>query len=112
MIALWNAKDLDNYLDLFWRSDGLLVVEDGLEVIGWKRLRQTYLNSYPDRTRMGLATLERVKIMQLAPGLAQALCWWSIDAAGRKSYSTDTSIFQKFSDGWKAISVHATFIQP
>jgi hypothetical protein len=112
MIGLWNSKDLDGYLDLFWKSDSLLVVEDGLEVLGWNRLRQTYIESYPDRTRMGVVTLQRTKIMQLSPGLSQVLSWWMVDLAGRKSYSTDTTIFRKFTDGWKAISVHASFIQP
>src|SRR5258707_7847183 len=78
MVLLWNSHDLDQFLSLFWNSDGLVIVVHGVPEFGWNRLRERDLISYADRTRMGCLTVQRLKIEVLAPGLAEAVCWWTI----------------------------------
>jgi uncharacterized protein (TIGR02246 family) len=112
MVALWNAHDIEHYMELFWKSDNLLVVSDGEQILGWNNLLATYQRSYPNRNEMAILTLERVKIQSLGPDLALALTWWTVQCAGRNSYCTDTSVFRKFADGWKVVTDHATFIAP
>lgn len=104
MVLLWNSHDLDHFLSLFWNSDGLVIVVDGVAEFGWNRLRERDLSSYADRTRMGFLTVQRLKIQLLAPGLAEAVCWWTFDFAGTKSSTTDVTVFRRFTDGWKVIS--------
>jgi ketosteroid isomerase-like protein len=88
MLALWNARDIEHYMECFWKSDNLLIVSDGEQVIGWNNLQS------------------------LGPDLALALSWWTVRTGSRNSYSTDTAIFRKFPDGWKVVADHATFIAP
>ena len=49
MVALWNAHDIEHYMECFWKSDNLLIVSDGEQVIGWSNLLATYQRSYPNR---------------------------------------------------------------
>jgi uncharacterized protein (TIGR02246 family) len=112
MLALWNAHDIEHYMENFWKSDNLLIVSDGEQILGWSNLLATYQRSYPNRNAMGVLTLERVKIQSLGPDLALALSWWTIQCGGHNSYSTDTAVFRKFPDGWKVVTDHATFIAP
>jgi len=112
MLALWNARDIEHYMECFWKSDNLLIVSDGEQVIGWNNLLATYQRSYPDRREMAVCSIERVKIQSLGPDLALALSWWTVRTGSRNSYSTDTAIFRKFPDGWKVVADHATFIAP
>jgi uncharacterized protein (TIGR02246 family) len=112
MVALWNAHDIEHYMECFWKSDNLLIVSDGEQVIGWNNLLATYQRSYPNRNEMGIIALERVKIQSLGPDLALALSWWTVRTGSRNSYSTDTAIFRRFSDGWKVVADHATFVAP
>jgi ketosteroid isomerase-like protein len=112
MVALWNARDIEHYMECFWKSDNLLIVSDGEQVIGWSNLLATYQRSYPDRRDMAVCSIERVKIQSLGQDLALALSWWTVRTGNHNSYSTDTAIFRKFPDGWKVVADHATFISP
>jgi ketosteroid isomerase-like protein len=112
MVALWNARDIEHYMECFWKSDNLLIVSDGEQVIGWSNLLATYQRSYPDRRDMAVCSIERVKIQSLGQDLALALSWWTVRTGSHNSYSTDTAIFRKFPDGWKVVADHATFISP
>jgi ketosteroid isomerase-like protein len=112
MVALWNAHDIEHYMESFWKSANLLIVSDGEQIIGWNNLLATYQRSYPDRRDMAICSVERVKIQSLGPDLALALSWWTVRTGSRNSYSTDTAIFRKFPDGWKVVADHATFIAP
>jgi hypothetical protein len=99
MVALWNARDIEHYMECFWKSDNLLIVSDGEQIIGWSNLLATYQRSYPDRRDMAVCSIERVKIQSLGPGLALALSWWTVRTGSRNSYSTDTAIFRKLTFG-------------
>ena len=104
MLVLWNAHNLDGYLELFWASDRLLIVQDGVPIFGWRKLKQRYLSSYPDGANMGTITLEGVRIEASDHDFAQALCWWSLDSGGAKSCIIDTTLFHRFNEGWAIVS--------
>jgi hypothetical protein len=36
MLALWNARDIEHYMECFWKSDNLLIVSDGEQIISAK----------------------------------------------------------------------------
>ena len=104
MLVLWNAHDIEGYLKFFWASDGLLVVQDGLPIFGWRKLRERYLRFYADRNQMRTMTLEGAKIEVLDDHFAQALCWWSANSKETKSYLIDVTLFRRFSEGWAIVS--------
>ena len=112
MIAHWNSRDIDGYMDCWWKSPDLLFVQDGEQIMGWVNLRAAYQRGFPDRNAMGVLALERVKVQPLGSDAALALCWWTVTTFGRKHYATDTTVFRHLPEGWRAIASHATYIAP
>src|SRR5689334_22981948 len=53
MNDLWNAHDLEGYLDAFWRSPALVVVQDGAVINGWKELHDRYVRGFNNPNTMG-----------------------------------------------------------
>jgi ketosteroid isomerase-like protein len=112
MVDLWNAHNIEGYMDLFWKSKRLLVVVQAEQVVGWANVLATYWRGYPDRKAMGLMKLERVKIQNLSPDISLALTWWQVESGGAKTYCTSTMNLQRFPDGWKVVAAHTTFLEP
>jgi hypothetical protein len=111
-LRYWNAHDIEHYMDCFWKSPDLLVVNDGEQVVGWAEVLATYQRGFPNRAEMGFITLQRVKLQRLGADFFLGLSWFVIRTNGKDSYSTDTMVFQRFSDGWKVISDHSSYLQP
>src|SRR5258708_22669586 len=94
MVALWNAHDIEHYMECFWKSDNLLIVSDGEQVIGWNNLLATYQRSYPNRGDMAVCSIERLKIQRHGADLALALVWGTVRTWIRDSYSAVAAIVQ------------------
>jgi hypothetical protein len=101
-IDLWNRRDLDGYMQAFWNSPELLVIVQAQQIEGWANLAATYQRGYPDRSKMGTLSLERVKIRQMGDDW-MALAWSQIHETGGDTFTTEAIIFRKFDDGFKII---------
>jgi hypothetical protein len=106
----WNAHDLEGYLDHFWNSPQLLVVQNGEALEGFQQVLLKYKEGYADRERMGSSRLERVKIRMIDSDIAFALTVWTINYghSTHATIGTNTEYLQKFPTGWKIISSHAS----
>jgi hypothetical protein len=56
--------------------------------------------------------LQRAKLQRLGPDFFLGLSWFVVRTNGKDSYSTDTMIFQRFSQGWKIVSDHSSYLEP
>jgi ketosteroid isomerase-like protein len=108
----WNAHDIEHYMDCFWKSPDLLVVNDGEQVMGWAEVLATYQRGFPNRAEMGSITLQRVKLQRLGTDFFLGLGWYVVRVNGKDSYATDTMIFQRLPEGWKVISDHCSYLAP
>jgi hypothetical protein len=63
-VRYWNAHDIENYMELLWKSPDLLVVVDGQQILGWAEVLAAYQRGYPDRSEMATVSLQRVKIQR------------------------------------------------
>lgn len=113
MVTYANAHDLEGYLRFFWQSPDLQIVSDGAEIRGWSELKAAYERSYPNKADLGSFTLEKIKVQPLGPGLALTIGWWTVtQAGGQRTYCSDSSVFRRFSDGWKVITEHSSTFTP
>jgi hypothetical protein len=113
MVDCWNKKDLDGYMEGFWKSDDLLAVIESEVHWGWADLYASFKRGYPDRDQMGKMDLQRLQIRSSTPDTAVALCWWRIlPPRGSPAYATDTLLLQKFAAGWKITVAHSSFFEP
>jgi hypothetical protein len=106
----WNAHDLEGFFDGFWNSPQLLVVQDGEAIEGYQKLYEKFKEGYADRDRMGKIHFERVKIRMIDPDIAFALIVWTVnyDNTVHATVGTNTEYLEKFDNGWKVISSHAS----
>jgi ketosteroid isomerase-like protein len=111
-LRYWNAHDIERYMECFWKSPDLLVVNDGEQVMGWAEILATYQRGFPNRAEMGSITLQRVKLQRLGPDFYLGLSWFVVRLNGKDSYATDTMIFRRFPEGWKVVSDHSSYLEP
>lgn len=114
MVDCWNKKDLDGYMNGFWKSDDFLAVIESEVHWGWADLYASFQRGYPDRDKMGKMDLQRLQIRSSTPDTAVALCWWRIlpPRGGSPVYATDTMLLQKFAEGWRITVIHSSFFEP
>jgi hypothetical protein len=104
----WNARDLDGYMELFWKSPDLVYAFDNQVTWGWADLRAELLRGYPDRSAMGVATSERLEIRVLNADFATAVNSWSMQFPRVKVLGTSVMTVRKFAEGWRIISGHTS----
>jgi uncharacterized protein (TIGR02246 family) len=113
MLDRWNAHDIEEHLEVYWKSPELLVVVDSEQFNGWQQLHDSYINGYPDRNSMGFIEPKRIQVKLLKPDLALALTWWSVSfpSSKQKVVGNTTINLQKFDDGWKIVASHTTMAE-
>jgi ketosteroid isomerase-like protein len=110
MLDRWNAHDIEDHLEAYWKSAELLVVVDSEQFNGWQQLHDSYVNGYPNRDSMGYINPARIQIKLLKPDLALVLSWWSISFPNSKQrvVGNTTMNLQKFDQGWKIVASHSS----
>ncbi len=110
MLDRWNAHDLDGYMDCFWKSPKLVFLVDAEVHIGWQELEESYKRGFPNAADMGVITPIRIQVRMINENLAFALTRWTVTfpRAVHPVSGIDTNYLQKFSDGWKVISLHTS----
>jgi uncharacterized protein (TIGR02246 family) len=108
----WNRHDIDGFLESFWHSDDLVVVVDGENVRGWDLLSKAYHTGYPNPDEMCKLTIDRAQVQMLAPDLGFVLAWYTASFPKKKEFGTSTIVLRKFSEGWRIIISHTSFVEP
>lgn len=112
MAERWNAHDLNGFLDVFWNSPDLLIVVAGEQMKGWADFSGTYHRGYANPDDMGTLNPDRIQIQMITPDVAVALDWWSMQERRTKVVGTTTVTLRKFSEGWKIVLAHTSFVEP
>src|ERR1700733_10579062 len=110
MLDRWNAHDIEGHLDVYWKSQELLVVVGSEQFNGWQQLHDSYIHGYPGSTAMGFIRPGRIQVRLLKPDLALALTWWSVSFPTSKKPVQGNSVMnlQKFDHGWKIVASHTS----
>ena len=106
LIDTWNSRDIDGYLDLYWKSPELLVVADMEQLDGWQNLHDFLMKSFRDPNLMGHGVPARVQVEIFASDMAYGLVWLEFDfpGSGKKLQEVRTIVLRKFGEGWKIIA--------
>lgn len=66
----WNAGNIDQFMEGYWRSDSLTFIgRNGLKK-GWQNTLENYKKSYPDKDAMGQLKFEIFNLDILSPDSA------------------------------------------
>ena len=104
----WNARNLDAYLEIFWKSPDFMYSVDDEIVWGWAELKAELLREYPDASTMGTVNSDRLEIRILTADLATIANSWSMQFPKARIIGTTTGTLCKFADGWRVISAHTS----
>jgi uncharacterized protein (TIGR02246 family) len=114
MLDRWNAHDVEGYLAAYWRSPQLLVMLQEQQFQGWQSVYDTYKTGYTDPNAMGSVDPSRIQIKLIRSDLAMAVTWWTVSYPRSKVrvVGNSTMNLQKFSDGWKIVLLHSSYLEP
>ena len=111
-VDAWNQHNLEGYLDIFSRSDSLVVVVEGETVRGWDLFSKALHTGYPNPSEMGSLTLDRVQVQMLSSELGVVLTWDTVSFTKKKEFGTSTIVMKKLAEGWRVILMHTSFVEP
>jgi hypothetical protein len=106
----WNAHDMVGYLDCFWNSPDLSLIDDADRYTGWQELREVYLRNYRNPADMGHVTPSRIQVLLVEADLALAVIEWvHAPAAPRhRVIGIDTDLLRRIHGRWKVVSSHGS----
>jgi uncharacterized protein (TIGR02246 family) len=113
MVDCWNAHDLEGYLDAYWRSPALFLVEDGAVINGWQDLHGRYLRGFNNPSAMGRGTIARIQVRMLDVNTAVALEHWTIAFSGSSHTvaGIDTGTLKRVDGIWKIVAMHSSYME-
>jgi ketosteroid isomerase-like protein len=106
--ACWNDHNIEGYMDVYWKSSDLVYVLDSTILCGWSEAKKFVDNAYPDRSGMGQATLERLRINVVGPNTALSLEWWTVSSKLQQVRGITTSTWLKLPEGWRISEAHSS----
>lgn len=107
-VEAWNNKDLQGFMQGYWRSPDLTFVSGATVYRGWDNAMERYRKAYQSEGKqMGKLTFSDLQIEMLAP--SAALVRGSFHLAmpdGKQPHGVFTLVFRKFPEGWRIIHDH------
>jgi len=78
-VEAWNAGDIDEFMDGYWRSDDLTFVSGGSVTRGWNATLEGYRRRYASRESMGRLEFRVIEMRGLGPARAMILGRWRVE---------------------------------
>lgn len=78
-VQAWNAGDIDEFMDGYWRSDDLTFVSGGNVTRGWNATLEGYRRRYASREAMGRLEFRIIEMRSLGPARAMVLGRWRVE---------------------------------
>jgi beta-aspartyl-peptidase (threonine type) len=106
----WNNRDLDGFLDGYWKSPKVVFQSGGQRFDGWEAMRDRYRARYQGTGRaMGRLEFSGLEIDALGPEAALARGRWRLTMSdGTNPGGLFTVIFRKLPEGWKIVHDHTS----
>ena len=106
-VAAWNRRDLEGFMDGYWKSPDLSFYSGGAKTSGWQSTIERYRNRYQSEGReMGELTFSDIEIELLGPRAAFVRGRWHLKMESTEVGGLFTLIFRKLSAGWKIVHDH------
>ena len=108
-VEAWNRRDLEGFMQSYWRSPNLTFYSGGTSVSGWDQTLARYRNRYQSAgNEMGKLEFLDLKIELLGPSAAFVRGRFHLMMSSGESGGLFTLTFRKFADGWKIIHDHTS----
>jgi len=109
-VESWNRKDLDGFLEGYWRDPGVVFQSGPDRFEGFEALRSRYRKSYQaDGREMGRLAFSDLDVVVLGPDASMARGRWQLTMAdGKRPGGLFTLILRKLPEGWRIVHDHTS----
>jgi len=108
-VQAWNRRDLEGFMQGYWRSPDLTFYSGGTMVSGWDETLLRYRNRYQSAgTEMGKLEFLDLKIELLGPRAAFVRGRFHLKMSSTEPSGIFTLTFREFADGWRIIHDHTS----
>ena len=106
--ASWNAGNLEDFMQTYWKSDSLLFVGQSGPEYGWQNVLNNYKKSYPDKAAMGILSFDIHEVKFIETGHAFVVGAWHLKREKDASQGFFTLLLKSVNGKWKIIADHSS----
>lgn len=104
----WNAGDLENFMQTYWRNDSLMFIGKSGVTYGWEPTFDRYKKNYPDTAAMGKLTFNLLELKPLSSLYYFVVGEWRLDRTIGNIGGHFTLLFKKIDGEWFIIADHSS----
>ena len=108
-VESWNRRDLEAFMDGYWRSPELTFYSGGTALSSWDKTLERYRQRYQSAgNEMGHLDFSELKIEMLGARAAFVRGHWHLKMTTGEPSGLFTLTFRKFAGGWKIVHDHTS----
>lgn len=108
-VQAWNRRDLEGFMQGYWKSPDLTFYSGGTIVSGWEETLGRYRNRYQgEGHEMGHLDFSDLKLELLGPRAAFVRGRFHLKMSSGESGGLFTLTFRKFAGGWRIVHDHTS----
>ena len=104
----WNAGDIDQFMESYWKSDDLTFSSAGKVTRTWQGTLENYRKRYPSRAEMGELVFQNLEITPLGSDAAMVLGEWHLRRTSDELRGNFTLVMRRFGDQWLIVHDHTS----
>jgi ketosteroid isomerase-like protein len=106
--AAWNAGNIDEFMDYYWKSADLTFSSAGQTTRGWEATLTSYKSRYPTPEQMGKVSFADIEVMPLGDSAALVLGTWHLDRAADPLKGSFSLVFRHIGGRWLIVHDHTS----
>lgn len=108
-VECWNRRDLEGFMDGYWRSPELTFYSGGTALSSWDKTIERYRERYQSEgNEMGHLDFLDLKIELLGERAAFVRGRWRLKMTASEPGGLFTLMFRKLAGGWKIVHDHTS----
>lgn len=107
-IEAWNAGNLEEFMQTYWKSDKLSFVGSRGPTYGWQATLESYKKGYPDKAAMGNLKFTILNISKIDRKTVYVIGKFEVSREKGDLNGHFTLVIQKFKDEWLIVSDHSS----
>ena len=108
-VVSWNRRDLEGFMDGYWRSPDLTFYSGGTALSGWDKTIERYHQRYQSAgNEMGHLDFLELKIEVLGERAALVRGRWRLKMTAGEPSGLFTLTLRKLAGGWKIVHDHTS----
>ncbi|MGI9427910.1 MAG: YybH family protein [Bythopirellula sp.] len=109
---MWNAGDIERFMDHYWKSDKLTFSSGGKVTRSWQSTLDNYRKRYATRSLMGKLSFRNLEVTPLGETAALVLGEWQLQRDSGKLGGNFTLVFRFLNGRWVIVHDHTSSNSP